>query len=123
MIIRRTSPPRSSPPCEVLRPASPCDLPELESHTSTTTLQEITIRPAPELKFESDTTTGTTTIVDSTNSSNSSEGSTTFQPAKKQKVAHNPSEDVVAVLGFTTTTTSNNEESYVCKFKYIRDML
>ena len=57
MIIRRTSPPRSSPPCEMLRPASPCDLPELESHTSTTTLQEITIRPAPELKFESDTTT------------------------------------------------------------------
>ena len=31
--LRRTSPPRSSPPCDWLRPASPCDLPELESHT------------------------------------------------------------------------------------------
>ena len=60
------------------------------------------------------------------------EGTTTFQPAKKQKVAHNPSEDgdVVAVLGLvscekpnttttnTTTTTSNNEE-YVYELKYI----
>ena len=107
-------------------------------------MQEITIRPAPELEFESDTTTGTTSTIVDSNSSNSTEGSTTFQPAKKQKVAHNPSEDVVAVLGLvscerpnttrtittitttttTTTITGNNEESYVYEFKYInRDML
>ena len=108
-------------------------------------LQEITIRPAPELEFESDTTTGST-IVDSNNNTMfvgaeglaHAEGTTTFQPAKKQKVAHNPSEDgdVVAVLGLvscerpnttrtittttTTTTTTNttssttsNNEEYV----------
>ena len=91
---------------------------------STTTLQEI--RPAPELKFESDTITCTTTIVDSTNSSNSSEGSTTFQPAKNQKVAHNPSEEDVILAALeptTTTTTSNNEESCEYEFKFISDML
>ena len=115
--LRRTSPPRSSPPCEVLRPASP--LPQLES-------QEITIRPPP--KLVSDTTTA---IVDSStpNSSNSSEGSTTFQPAKKKKV--NPSEEdnvILAVLEPTTmTTTINNEESdveksYVYEFKCLSDM-
>ena len=111
-------------------------------------MQEITIRPAPELKFESDTTTGTTSTIVDSNSSNSTLGTTTFQPAKKQKVAHNPSEDgdVVAVLGLvscerpntthtittttttttttiTTSSTSNNEE-YVYEFKYLNtDML
>ena len=115
--MRRKSPPRSSPLCEVLRLASP--LSQLES-------QEITIRPPP--KLESDTTTA---IVDSStpNSSNSSEGSTTFQPAKKKKV--NPSEEdnvILAVLEpITTTTTINNEESYVEKsyvyeFKFLSDM-
>ena len=106
--LRRTSPPRSSPPCEV-RPASGS--------------QDLNIRPAP--KFESDTA-----LVDSTrpnSPSNSSEGSTTFEAVKKQKVANNPSEKncvIIAILEPTTTRTiaSTNEEIYENEFKFIPEM-
>ena len=99
--LRRTSPPRSSPPCEVLRPASGS--------------QDLNIRPAP--KFDSDTA-----LVDST-----SEGSTTFAAVKKQKVANKPSEKdsvIIAILEPTTTRTiaSTNEEIYEYEFKFIPEM-
>ena len=103
--LRRTSPPKSSPPCEV-RPASGS--------------QELTIRPAP--KFKSDTA-----LVDSTrpnSPSNSSEGSTTFEAVNKQKMANNPSEKdsvIIGILEPTTTRTieSTNEEVYEYEFKFI----